>query len=96
MACATSRCCSPSWNRQATALPGCQANKPKTTFLVQASTYCELLTPLLGHRPDQFWAWYQRLRPRYRQFREGFDPAVIPEDAPEEAERQAASLLEGW
>lgn len=75
------------------------ASKPKTTFLVQASAYCELLTPLLGHRPDQFelylgggkfqpygtdqfWAWYQRLRQRYRQFREGFDPAVIPEDAP--------------
>ena len=30
------------------------ANKPKTTFLVQASAYCELLTPLLSHRPDQF------------------------------------------
>ena len=30
------------------------ASKPKTTFLVQASAYCELLTPLLGHRPDQF------------------------------------------
>ena len=75
------------------------ASKPKTTFLVQASAYCELLTPLLGHRPDQFelylgggkfqpygtdqfWAWYQLLRQRYRQFREGFDPAVIPEDAP--------------
>ena len=28
-------------------------SKPKTTFLVQASVYCELLTPLLGHRPDQ-------------------------------------------
>ena len=37
---------------------------------------------LLGHRPDQFWAWYQLLRQRYRQFRKGFDPAVIPEDAP--------------
>ena len=24
------------------------ASKPKTTFLVQASAYCELLTPLLG------------------------------------------------
>jgi predicted RecB family nuclease len=75
------------------------ASKPKTTFLVQASAYCELLTPLLGHRPDQFelylgggkfkeyatdqfWAWYQLLRKRYRQFREGFNPAVIPEDAP--------------
>jgi predicted RecB family nuclease len=30
------------------------ASKPKTTFLVQASAYCELLTPLLGSRPDQF------------------------------------------
>ena len=30
------------------------ASKPKTTFLVQASAYCELLTPLLGHRPEQF------------------------------------------
>ena len=30
------------------------ASKPKTTFLVQASAYCELLTPLLGRRPDQF------------------------------------------
>jgi predicted RecB family nuclease len=30
------------------------ASKPKTTFLVQASAYCELLTPLLGHRPDHF------------------------------------------
>jgi uncharacterized protein len=75
------------------------ASKPKTTFLVQASAYCELLTPLLGHRPDQFelylgggkyqpygtdqfWAWYQLLRQRYRQFRESFDPSVIPEDAP--------------
>ena len=75
------------------------ASKPKTTFLVQASAYCELLTPLLGHRPkqfelylgggkfqpydsDQFWAWYQLLRQRYRHFREGFDPAMVPEDAP--------------
>lgn len=73
------------------------ASKPKTTFLVQASAYCELLTPLLGHRPDQFelylgggkfqpygtdqfWAWYQLLRQRYLQFREGFDPQAIPED----------------
>jgi predicted RecB family nuclease len=30
------------------------ASKPKTTFLVQASAYCELLTPLLGARPDHF------------------------------------------
>jgi len=30
------------------------ATKPKTTFLVQALAYCELLTPLLGWRPDQF------------------------------------------
>jgi predicted RecB family nuclease len=61
------------------------ASKPKTTFLVQASAYCELLTPLLGTRPDhfelylgggrfqryatdQFWAWYQMLRQRYRAF----------------------------
>lgn len=75
------------------------ASKPKTTFLVQASAYCELLTPLLGARPDhfelylgggrfqryatdQFWAWYQLLRQRYRSFREGFDPQAIPEDMP--------------
>lgn len=75
------------------------ASKPKTTFLVQASAYCELLTPLLGARPDhfelylgggrfqrystdQFWAWYQLLRQRYRTFREGFDPQGIPEDMP--------------
>ena len=31
---------------------------------------------------DQFWAWYQLLRQRYGQFRDGFDPGVIPEDAP--------------
>ncbi|HYP04065.1 MAG TPA: TM0106 family RecB-like putative nuclease, partial [Cyanobium sp.] len=30
------------------------SSKPKTTFLVQASAYCELLTPLLGERPDHF------------------------------------------
>ena len=29
------------------------ASKPKTTFLVQASAYCELLTPLLC-TPDLF------------------------------------------
>jgi predicted RecB family nuclease len=75
------------------------ASKPKTTFLVQASAYCELLTPLLGQRPDhfelylgggrfqryatdQFWAWYQLLRQRYRAFREAFDPQAIPEDMP--------------
>ena len=75
------------------------ASKPKTTFLVQASAYCELLTPLLGERPnhfelylgggrfksyatDQFWAWYQLLRSRYRHFRQFFDPATIPEDCP--------------
>jgi hypothetical protein len=29
MPCATSRCCSPSWRKKATALPGCQASKPK-------------------------------------------------------------------
>ncbi len=75
------------------------ASKPKTTFLVQASAYCELLTPLLGNRPDhfelylgggrfkryatdQFWAWYQLLRQRYRVFREAFNPNVIPEDMP--------------
>ena len=68
------------------------ACKPKTTFLVQASAYCELLTPLLGHRPDQFelylgggkfqpygtdqfWAWYQLLRQRYRQFRKSWIPS---------------------
>jgi predicted RecB family nuclease len=75
------------------------ASKPKTTFLVQASAYCELLTPLLGQRPDhfelylgggrfqryatdQFWAWYQLLRQRYRAFRHSFDPQAIPEDMP--------------
>ena len=75
------------------------ASKPKTTFLVQASAYCELLTPVLGKRPDhfelylgggrfqrystdQFWAWYQSLRQRYRAFRETFDPQQIPEDRP--------------
>jgi uncharacterized protein len=75
------------------------ASKPKTTFLVQASAYCELLMPLLGARPDhfelylgggrfqryatdQFWAWYQLLRQRYRAFREAFDPKAIPEDMP--------------
>ncbi len=73
--------------------------KPKTTFLVQASAYCELLSPLLGQRSDrfelylgggrfksyatdQFWAWYQLLRSRYRDFRQVFDPAAIPEDSP--------------
>ncbi len=30
------------------------ASKTKTTFLVQACAYCELLTPLLGERPEQF------------------------------------------
>ena len=30
------------------------ASKPKTTFLVQASAYCELLTPLLDQQPDHF------------------------------------------
>lgn len=75
------------------------ASKPKTTFLVQASAYCELLNPLLGQRPDhfelylgggrfqryatdQFWAWYQLLRQRYRAFRQSFDPQAIPEDMP--------------
>jgi predicted RecB family nuclease len=75
------------------------ASKPKTTFLVQALAYCELLTPLLGQRPehfelylgggrfqryatDQFWAWYQLLRQRYRSFRDAFDPDAIPENMP--------------
>jgi len=75
------------------------ASKPKTTFLVQASAYCELLTPLLGSRPDQFelylgggkfqryatdqfWAWYQLLRPRFAEFQQLFDPSKAPEDAP--------------
>lgn len=75
------------------------ASKPRTTFLVQASAYCELLTPVLGKRPDhfelylgggrfqryrtdQFWAWYQSLRQRYRAFREAFDPQEVPEDMP--------------
>lgn len=75
------------------------ASKPRTTFLVQASAYCELLTPVLGKRPyhfelylgggrfqryrsDQFWAWYQSLRQRYRAFREAFDPQQVPEDMP--------------
>ena len=43
------------------------ASKPKTTFLVQALAYGELLTPLLGHRPDQFWAWSQGMRQSQRQ-----------------------------
>ena len=30
------------------------ASKPKTTFLIQALAYCELLSPLLGECPDQF------------------------------------------
>jgi len=30
------------------------ASKPKTTFLVQALAYCELLTPLLGNIPHKF------------------------------------------
>ena len=30
------------------------ASKPKTTFLVQALAYCELLTPHLGETPKQF------------------------------------------
>jgi uncharacterized protein len=75
------------------------ASKPRTTFLVQASAYCELLTPVLGKRPDhfelylgggrfqryrtdQFWAWYQSLRQRYRAFRETFDSQQVPEDMP--------------
>ena len=46
----------PSWLGEWSYIPiECKlASKPKTTFLVQASAYCELLTPLLGHRPDQF------------------------------------------
>ncbi len=75
------------------------ASKPRTTFLVQACAYCELLTPLLGDRPDRFelflgggrfqsfetdrfWAWYQQLRNRYRDFQAAFDPASPPEDEP--------------
>ncbi|MCP9915318.1 TM0106 family RecB-like putative nuclease [Cyanobium sp. ATX 6F1] len=75
------------------------ASKPRTTFLVQACAYCELLTPLLGHRPDRFelflgggrfqtydtdrfWAWYQQLRNRYRDFCASFDSASPPEDEP--------------
>lgn len=30
------------------------SSKPRTTFLVQALAYCELLTPLLQKRPDHF------------------------------------------
>lgn len=75
------------------------ASKAKTTFLVQASAYCELLTPILNKRPEsfelylggeqfkrfsteKFWAWYQLLRKRYRNFGESFDPNVIPQDTP--------------
>ncbi|MCT0229988.1 TM0106 family RecB-like putative nuclease [Synechococcus sp. CS-1324] len=75
------------------------ASKPRTTFLVQACAYVELLTPLLGQRPDRFelflgggrfqtydtdrfWAWYQQLRNRYRDFCASFDSASPPEDEP--------------
>ena len=71
----------------------------KTTFLVQACAYCELLTPILGELPsrfelylgggkfeqfatEKFWAWYQLLRTRYRNFRQGFNPVAIPENVP--------------
>ena len=69
------------------------SSSAKTTFLVQACAYCELLTPLLGQRPnnfelylgggkfkefsvDKFWAWYQLLRKRYKEFRNSFDPDI--------------------
>ncbi|MBM5822977.1 MAG: TM0106 family RecB-like putative nuclease [Cyanobacteria bacterium K_Offshore_surface_m2_011] len=29
-----------------------------------------------------FWAWYEQLRQRYRDFRDSFDPLVAPEDQP--------------
>ena len=30
------------------------SSKTKTTFLVQACCYCELLTPILGNKPNNF------------------------------------------
>jgi predicted RecB family nuclease len=85
------------------------ASKPRTTFLVQALAYCDLLTPHLGGRPDQFqlylgggqfktyatdqfWAWYQGLRRRYRTFRSAFDPAATPDDTPGDHGRWTAFL----
>ena len=75
------------------------SSHPKPIYLVQACAYCELLEPLLGHRPEQFrlylggkrfrsyatsafWAWYEQLRQRYRDFRDSFNPSVEPEDEP--------------
>ncbi|MCP9826277.1 TM0106 family RecB-like putative nuclease [Synechococcus sp. EJ6-Ellesmere] len=75
------------------------SSHPKPIYLVQACAYCELLEPLLGHRPEQFrlylggkrfrsydtsafWAWYEQLRQRYRDFRASFDPLREPEDEP--------------
>ncbi len=75
------------------------SSHPKPIYLVQACAYCELLEPLLGHRPDEFrlylggkrfrsyatsafWAWYEQLRQRYRDFRASFDPLSEPEDEP--------------
>lgn len=75
------------------------SSHPKPIYLVQACAYCELLEPLLGHRPQQFrlylggksfrsystsafWAWYEQLRQRYRDFRASFDPSLEPDDEP--------------
>jgi predicted RecB family nuclease len=75
------------------------SSHPKPIYLVQACAYCELLEPLLGHRPKQFrlylggrrfrcystsafWAWYEQLRQRYRDFRASFDPSLEPDDEP--------------
>jgi hypothetical protein len=44
------------------------ATKQKTTFLVQASAYCELMKPLLGTRPDHF-KLYRRGSPNQQQAR---------------------------
>ncbi len=87
------------------------SSSAKTTFLVQACAYCELLTPLLGQRPnnfelylgggkfkefavDKFWAWYQLLRKRYKDFCSSFDPDVEPNDAPGDHGSWAAFIEE--
>ncbi|WP_255476208.1 hypothetical protein [Synechococcus sp. SYN20] len=74
------------------------ASKPNTTFLVQASAYCELLTPLLGRRPDQFDLYlgggrFQRYNTDqfwawYRHLRQrfsAFQERFDPSQAPEDA-----------
>ena len=87
------------------------ASTTKTTFLIQACAYCELLTPILGERPhsfelylgggkfkefaaDKFWAWYELLRQRYRDFRVNFDPNQVPIDTPGEHGSWAAFIEE--